>query len=87
MDPDYIDPKVLKDTVTDAWMVTPPRAEGGRRPRLLQVEQVTSRPPGFAFRVTDPQAMHFSYKRYLENRLRQQFDFDGTPIRLFFRKG
>ncbi|MEW6309208.1 MAG: ribosome biogenesis GTPase Der [Bacillota bacterium] len=82
-----VDPKQLKDTVTDAWRVTPPRAEGGRRPRLLQVEQVTSRPPGFAFRVTDPQAMHFSYKRYLENRLRQQFEFDGTPIRLFFRKG
>jgi GTP-binding protein len=42
-------------------------------------------PPTFVFFCTDPKAIHFSYRRYLENQLREQFAFTGTPIRISFR--
>ena len=47
--------------------------------------QAAVAPPTFVFFASDASAVHFSYRRYLENRLREQFGFDGTPIRLIFR--
>ncbi len=53
--------------------------------KIYYATQVQVNPPTFVFFVNDPQAMHFSYERYLENRLREEFSFRGTAIRLQFR--
>jgi GTP-binding protein len=63
---------------------TPPTARG-KRARVLYATQVAVAPPTFVIFVNDPELFHFSYRRYLENRLRDAFGFAGTPIRLRFR--
>jgi len=65
----------------------PPPAVGGRRIKLKYVSQPKSRPPTFAISCSRPKALPTSYERYLINNLRQEFDLDGTPIRLHLRKG
>jgi GTP-binding protein len=57
----------------------------GRRPKLFYATQAGIAPPTFVFFANDASAVHFSYRRYLENQLRDAFGFDGTPIRLVFR--
>jgi GTP-binding protein len=57
----------------------------GRRAKVLYATQVAIAPPTFVIFVNDPELFHFSYRRYLENRLRDAFGFAGTPIRLLFR--
>jgi GTP-binding protein len=57
----------------------------GRRPKLFYATQAGVAPPTFVFFASESGAIHFSYRRYLENRLREAFGFDGTPIRLIFR--
>jgi GTP-binding protein len=52
----------------------------------LYATQVSVEPPTFVFFVNDPRLLHFSYQRYLDNALRQQFGFAGTPIRLIFKR-
>jgi GTP-binding protein len=64
---------------------TPPPLVRGRRPRIFYATQAAIAPPTFVFFASDAAAVHFSYRRYLENRLRDTFGFDGTPIRLVFR--
>lgn len=58
---------------------------GGRELKVLYATQVEVNPPTFVFSVNDPKLVHFSYQRYLENRLRRAYGFTGTPIRLLFR--
>jgi GTP-binding protein len=72
---------IIEDAVT---MVAPP-TDKGRRLRVYYATQVAVRPPSFAVFVNDPELMHFSYERYLENKLRDSFGFEGTPIRMFTR--
>jgi GTPase len=62
----------------------PPMVKG-RRPKLFYTTQAAVAPPTFVFFANDAASVHFSYRRYLENRLREAFGFDGTPIRLIFR--
>ena len=64
---------------------TPPPPVRGNRPKLFYATQAAVAPPTFVFFASDAAAVHFSYRRYLENRLREKFGFDGTPIRLVFR--
>ncbi len=64
---------------------TPPPPVRGKRPKLFYATQAAIAPPTFVFFASDASAVHFSYRRYLENRLRETFSFDGTPIRLIFR--
>jgi GTP-binding protein len=64
---------------------TPPPPVRGKRPKLFYATQASIAPPTFIFFASDASAVHFSYRRYLENRLRETFGFDGTPIRLVFR--
>jgi GTP-binding protein len=59
----------------------------GRRLRITRLRQVDVNPPTFVFTVNDPKLIHFSYKRYLENRIRDTFDFSRTHLRLLFREG
>ena len=58
----------------------------GKRPKLFYATQVAVAPPTFVFFARDANSVHFSYRRYLENRLRDVFGFLGTPIRLVFRE-
>ena len=64
---------------------TPPPPVRGKRPKLFYATQAAVAPPTFVFFASDASVVHFSYRRYLENRLRETFGFDGTPIRLIFR--
>lgn len=64
----------------------PPRVTG-KELRIFQVRQTGINPPSFVFRVNNSGLVHFSYRRYLENRLRQAFGFAGTPLRLIFKVG
>ncbi len=65
--------------------ISPP-ARHGRPLRLYYGTQVSSAPPTFAIFVNNPDLVHFSYERFLENRIREHYPFTGTPIRLFFRE-
>jgi GTP-binding protein len=75
----------LNRVVSAATERTPPPPVRGHRPRLFYATQAAVAPPTFVFFASDASAVHFSYRRYLENRLRETFGFDGTPIRLIFR--
>jgi GTP-binding protein len=63
-----------------------PPMHKGRRTKLYFGTQVRVAPPTFVIAVNDPEGVHFSYRRYLNNRFREHFDFGGAPIRLFFRR-
>ena len=75
----------LNRVLSAATERTPPPPVRGHRPKLFYATQAAVAPPTFVFFASDASAVHFSYRRYLENRLREQFGFDGTPIRLVFR--
>ena len=59
----------------------------GQRLRITRLRQVDVNPPTFVFTVNDPKLIHFSYKRYLENKIRDKFEFSRTQLRLLFREG
>ncbi|HAF16716.1 MAG TPA: ribosome biogenesis GTPase Der, partial [Peptococcaceae bacterium] len=61
----------------------PPSGKGGLK--VFYVTQVAVRPPVFVFFVNNTKLVHFSYKRYLENQLREAYGFEGTPVRLKFK--
>jgi GTP-binding protein len=72
--------------VMDAVRAHPPSHVKNRLPKFLYATQVGVAPPTFVIFVNDPEIVHFSYKRYLENRIRDGYGFLGTPIRLIFRR-
>ncbi|MEA5059008.1 MAG: ribosome biogenesis GTPase Der [Candidatus Pelethousia sp.] len=76
----------LNDIVNEAITVTDPPSDKGRRLKIYYATQVSIKPPTFVLFVNDPELMHFSYKRYLENYLRKSFSLDATPIRLIIRQ-
>ncbi len=59
---------------------------GNKRVKIYYMTQVRTAPPSFTFFSNYPESIHFSYRRFLENRLREEFDFDGSPIKLYFKK-
>jgi GTP-binding protein len=71
--------------VTDAVRAHPPSHVRNRLPKILYATQVAVAPPTFVIFVNDPELIHFSYRRYLENRIRAAYGFLGTPIKLIFR--
>ena len=75
----------LNRLLSDSTDRFPPPVVRGRRPKLFYATQAAVAPPTFVFFASDAASVHFSYRRYLENRLRETFGFDGTPIRLVFR--
>ncbi|MED4081384.1 ribosome biogenesis GTPase Der [Halalkalibacterium halodurans] len=77
---------VLNDLVMDAVAMNPTPTDHGKRLKINYVTQVAVGPPTFVFFVNDPELMHFSYARFLENRLRDTFEFEGTPIKIIARK-
>ncbi|OUQ87106.1 ribosome biogenesis GTPase Der [Brevibacillus brevis] len=77
---------VLNDLVTDATIRTPPPSDRGKRLKINYTTQATVKPPTFILFVNDPELMHFSYERYIENKIREAFVFEGTPVRIWTRK-
>ncbi len=77
---------VLNDVLMDAITANPTPTQNGRRLRVYYGTQVATEPPTFVIFVNDPELMHFSYERYLENQIRKAFDFSGTPIHLIKRQ-
>jgi GTP-binding protein len=75
----------LNRVLSAATERTPPPPVRGHRPKLFYATQAAVAPPTFVFFASDASAVHFSYRRYLENQLRERFGYDGTPIRLVFR--
>lgn len=75
----------VNNILRDAYDANPPPSRQGRPLRIYYGAQVENDPPGFAIFVNDPELIHFSYERYLKNRIRAHYPFLGTPIRLFFR--
>ena len=78
---------VLNQVLTDAMLTTPPPSERGKRLRIRYGTQVSVKPPTIVLFVNDPELAHFSYLRYLENRIREAFGFRGTPLNIRLRKG
>ena len=76
----------LNRVVSDAVRAHPPSHVRNRLPKVLYATQVSVAPPTFVIFVNDPELIHFSYRRYLENRIRAEYGFLGTPIRLIFRE-
>ncbi|MFR7474540.1 MAG: ribosome biogenesis GTPase Der, partial [Christensenellales bacterium] len=77
---------LLNEAINQATATVQPPTDKGRRLNILYATQVAVQPPTFVLFVNDPELMHFSYKRYLENQLRHTFGFEGTPIRLYIRR-
>jgi GTP-binding protein len=63
----------------------PPPARPGKRLKFFYATQPAINPPTFVLYVNDPELIHFSYRRYLENAIRRAYGFDGVPLRLSFR--
>jgi ribosome-associated GTPase EngA len=77
---------LLNDIVADAVAINPPPTDKGKRLRINYATQVAVKPPTIVLFVNDPELMHFSYSRYLENKIREAFAFEGTPLRIIVRK-
>lgn len=76
---------VLNQVIADAVAVNPPPTDKGQRLKILYATQVKIKPPTFVIFVNEPEIMHFSYQRYLENKLREAFGFEGTPLTMIIR--
>lgn len=80
-----ISTSVLNQVIEDAVAINPTPTEKGKRLKILYATQVKIKPPTFVIFVNEPEIMHFSYQRYLENKLREAFGFEGTPIQMIIR--
>ncbi len=80
-----ISTSVLNQVITDAVAMNQPPMEKGKRLKILYTTQVKVKPPTFVIFCNEPEIMHFSYQRYLENQLREAFGFMGTPINIIVR--
>jgi len=76
---------VLNDVIRDAVLLNQPPSYKGKRLKIYFVNQSGTQPPKFTFSVNSKNLVHFSYERYLENKLRENFDFEGTPIVIQFK--
>lgn len=81
-----ISSSVLNDVVMDAIAHNPTPTDNGKRLKIYYATQVAVKPPTFVVFVNDPDLMHFSYERFLENQIRAAFDFEGTPLHLIERR-
>ena len=77
---------VLNEVLADAVSRVQPPTDKGKRLKIFYVTQVSTKPPTFVFFVNSEQLFHFSYQRYLENKIRETFSLQGTPIRFIIRE-
>ena len=77
---------VLNEIISEACVLQQPPSDKGKRLKIFYSSQVAVKPPTFVFFVNDKELMHFSYQRYLENKIREAFGFRGTMLRFFVRE-
>ncbi len=77
---------VLNEILMEAVAMQQPPSDKGKRLKIFYMTQVSTKPPTFVLFVNSKELMHFSYQRYIENRIRDTFGFTGTPIRMFIRE-
>jgi GTP-binding protein len=77
---------VLNDIVNEAVILNQPPTDKGRRLKVFYATQIGIKPPKFLIFINDKKLMHFSYARYLENQIRNNFGFEGTPLQVEFRE-
>jgi len=77
---------VLNDILAEAVAMQQPPSDKGRRLKIYYMTQVSVKPPTFVIFVNSKKLMHFSYTRYLENKIREAFGFSGTPLKFFVRE-
>ena len=77
---------VLNEIMTEAVAMQQPPSDKGKRLKLYYITQVSVKPPTFVIFVNDRELMHFSYTRYLENKIREAFGFRGTSLKFFIRE-
>lgn len=80
-----IPPEVIDDCIKEAYALNLPPSYKGKRLKIYKTEQVSNCPPTFNITVNSKGLIHFSYERYLENKIRENFDFEGTPIVIRFK--
>ena len=81
----HIPTSIVNEIILDAFAYNPTPDFNGGRLKIFYANQVSTNPPLIILFVNDPDYMHFSYKRYLENRLRERIDFEGTPLKIVCR--
>ncbi len=81
-----IETGVVNEIMAEAVAMQQPPSDKGKRLKLYYITQVSVRPPTFVIFVNDKELMHFSYTRYIENKIREAFGFKGTPIRFIIRE-
>ena len=81
-----ISTSVLNEVIRDAMQLNPPPSDKGKRLKIYYATQSGVCPPTFVLFVNEPEIMHFSYERFLENKIRENFGFEGTPIKIVVRK-
>ncbi len=77
---------VLNEIMAEAVALNQPPSDKGKRLRLYYITQASVKPPTFVIFVNDKELMHFSYQRYIENKIRETFGFDGTPLHFIIRE-
>lgn len=77
---------VLNEIMTEAVALQQPPSDKGKRLKLYYMTQVSVKPPTFVIFVNDKELMHFSYQRYIENKIRESFGFKGTPLHFIIRE-
>ena len=77
---------VLNEIMSEAVAMQQPPSDKGKRLKLYYITQVSVKPPTFVIFVNDKELMHFSYTRYIENRIRESFGFRGTPLKFIIRE-
>lgn len=77
---------VLNEILTEAVAMQQPPTDRGRRLKIFYMTQVAVKPPTFVLFVNDKELMHYSYTRYIENRVRDAFGFKGTPLKFIVRE-
>ncbi len=77
---------VLNEIIGEAAALNQPPSDKGKRLKIFYSTQVAVKPPTFVIFVNDKELMHFSYQRYLENKIREAFGFEGTPLKFFIRE-
>lgn len=75
----------INNIIVDALALNSPPSYKGRRLKIYYVNQIENKPPKFLFQVNDKKLIHFSYERYIENKIRESIDFEGTPIVMVFK--
>jgi len=81
-----VETSVLNDVIMDAVAMNPTPTDKGKRLKIYYATQVAVKPPTFVVFVNEPELLHFSYERFLENRIRDAFGFEGTPIKIYARE-